>query len=261
MKGITHVVVQGLGHVYDTNSVPLTALDGVDLELERGHFLSVIGPTGSGKTTFLKALGALIKPTSGTVKIDGASSIEAQHRKQISFVFQDPTLLPWRTVNGNIGLPMELINHSGLEPRSLDDLLQMVGLTKFKDYYPYQLSVGMKQRVAFARALVSNPTLLLMDEPLAALDEITRSLMRYELLRIWENSGRTVILVTHSIPEAVIMSDKIAVMSSRPGKIVENISIELPRPRDDSTEASTAFAEHVNRVRESLATAMCHGPN
>ena len=260
MGKATHVVVRGLTHVYDGYGVSLTALDKVDLDVERGSFMSVIGPSGAGKTTLLKVLGGLIDHTSGTVEIDGATPEEARRGNRIGFVFQDPALLPWRTVSDNVALPLEIADGHGRGPADIREHLQAVGLDAFADYYPHQLSGGMRQRAAFARALASAPELLLLDEPLGSLDEITRTQMRFELLRLWEGTGKTVVLVTHSVPEAVMMSDEVAVMSAGPGRIVETIRIEMPRPRDDSMEGSSVFAEHVLRVRESLAFGALHGP-
>ncbi len=260
MGNATHVVVRGLTHVYEGSRVSLTALDRVDLDVERGSFVSVIGPSGAGKTTLLKVLGGLIDQTSGVVEIDGAAPEEARRGNRIGFVFQDPTLLPWRTVAGNVALPLEVANGHGGGRTDVGEHLRAVGLADFSDYYPHQLSGGMRQRAAFARALASAPELLLLDEPLGSLDEITRTQMRFELLRLWEGSGKTVVLVTHSVPEAVMMSDVVAVMSSGPGRIVERIPIEIERPRDDSMEGSSVFAEHLLRVRESLALGAWHGP-
>ena len=260
MGNATHVVVRGLTHVYEGSRVSLTALDRVDLDVERGSFVSVIGPSGAGKTTLLKVLGGLIDQTSGVVEIDGAAPEEARRGNRIGFVFQDPTLLPWRTVAGNVALPLEVANGHGGGRADVSEHLQAVGLADFSDYYPHQLSGGMRQRAAFARALASAPELLLLDEPLGSLDEITRTQMRFELLRLWEGTGKTVVLVTHSVPEAVMMSDVVAVMSSGPGRIVERIPIEMERPRDDSMEGSSVFAEHLLRVRESLALGAWHGP-
>ncbi len=257
MGETTHVVVRGLTHVYEGAGVSLTALDGVDLEVERGSFVSVIGPSGAGKTTLLKVLGGLIDHTSGVVEIDGATPGEARRGNRIGFVFQDPTLLPWRTVAGNVALPLEVSSGNG--GGDVMGHLEAVGLSEFADYYPHQLSGGMRQRAAFARALASAPELLLLDEPLGSLDEITRTQMRFELLRLWEGSGKTVVLVTHSVPEAVMMSDLVAVMSAGPGRVVENIPIEMERPRDDSMEGSSVFAEHLLRVRENLALGAWHG--
>lgn len=246
--------------MYGDASRSLTALAGVDLEVGHGEFVSIIGPSGDGKTTLLKAIGGLLKPSAGTVQIDSMPPLEAQRRKAIGFVFQDPSLLPWRTVLQNIALPLALNSGGGkrdvLKP---ERLLETVGLAEFRDYYPHQLSAGMKQRVAFARALVMNPDVLLMDEPLGALDEITRTAMRYELLRLWEESRKTVVLVTHSIPEAVIMSDRVVVMSARPGRIVQEILVDLPRPRQESLERSARFLDCADRIKDTLSLEASRG--
>ena len=246
-----HISVRGLTHVYDNGRAPLTALASVDLDVERGAFVSIIGPSGGGKTTLLKTLGGLLRPTEGSVTIDGISPEEAQRRRLLGFVFQDPSLLPWRTVLGNVALATELGGNSKSDrPHGL---LETVGLAEFAGYYPHQLSGGMRQRVALARALAVDPDALLMDEPLGALDEITRSGMRYELLRLWELSHKTVVMITHSIPEAVILSDRVLVMSARPGRIVDQLEIDLPRPRSEVLERSPDFLDYTYRIREVLS--------
>jgi NitT/TauT family transport system ATP-binding protein len=232
----------------------LTALANVDLEVGRGEFLAVLGPSGGGKTTLLKAIGGLLKPTAGTVTIGGRAPEDAQRRKEIGCVFQDSSLLPWRTVLQNIALPLE-VNRSQSRPDKGEPerLLETVGLREFRDFHPHQLSGGMRQRVALARSLVTDPAVLLMDEPLGSLDEITRTTMRYELLRVWEVSRKTVVMVTHSIAEAVMMSDRVVVLSPRPGRIVGQVPVDLPRPRDESLERSRSYLEHIDRVKEVLS--------
>ena len=255
-----HIAVRQLTQVFDSRQRTLTALANVDVEVERGAFVSVIGPSGGGKTTLLRVIGGLLEPTSGTVLVDGVPPLEAQRRKAIGYVLQDPSLLPWRTVLQNIGLPLQL--NSGRTSDDADEperLMEAVDLLEFRDYYPHQLSGGMKHRVALARALVLNPPVLLMDEPLGALDEITRSAMRYELLRLWELSGKSVIFVTHSIPEAVLLSDRVIVMSSQPGRVVDELTIDLPRPREESLEESGRFLEYTRRIREMLSSGALRG--
>ena len=256
----SHIVVRGLSHVYVSERECLTALTEVDLEVARGEFVSIIGPSGGGKTTLLKTIGGLLEPTKGTILVDDVPPVKARRRKAIGFVFQDPSLLPWRTVMRNIALPLELNSREGHGTEdAAERLLETIGLSDFRDYYPHQLSGGMKQRVALARALVIDPAVLLMDEPLGALDEITRTTIRYELLQVWEASRKTVVLVTHSIPEAVMMSDTVAVMSARPGTIIEQVHIDLPRPREESFERSGRFLDCANEIRESLARGTTRG--
>lgn len=255
----SYITVRGLTHVYGVDGTMLTVLAGVHLETRRGEFVSVIGPSGAGKTTLLKAIGGLIKPTSGTVVIDGAGPEDAQRLKRLGFVFQEPALLPWMTVAENVNLPL-VINRSKvpIDTSVTGRLIKTVGLDQFRDYYPHQLSGGMRQRVAFARSLVTDPDVLLMDEPLGSLDEITRTAMRYELLRVWERLSKTVILVTHSIVEAVMMSDRVVVLSTRPGRLLGQVIIDLPRPREEALERTPAFLKLSDRVREVLALGTKH---
>ncbi len=256
-----HIVVEGLGHVYSADSRRLTALDDLDLRVDRGSFLSIIGPSGAGKTTLLKILGGLIEPTEGAVRVDGLAPGDAQRTRTFGYVFQDPSLLQWRTVAQNVALPLQLNRRAG-QPVSemVDRAVEAVGLTDFAGYHPHRLSGGMRQRVALARALVMDPHVLLMDEPLGSLDEITRTEMRYEILRLWEGSDRTAVLVTHSIPEAVMTSDVVAVMSPAPGRIVERIEIDLPRPRDAMLERSARFLGYVSDLRDALSAGAARGP-
>ena len=259
--GGSHVAVEELTRVFERGNRPLTALSNVNLRVGRGEFVSVIGPSGCGKSTLLRLIGGLLEPTVGRVDLAGATPEEAQRRKAIGYVFQDPSLLPWRTVIANVALPLEVNRRRGdgrrRDPR---ELLELVGLDQFQGYYPRELSGGMQQRVALARALVFEPTLLLMDEPFGALDEITRRAMRYELLRIWQardgqpsaRGRKTVVFVTHSIPEAIALSDRVAVMSGSPGTVRAVIEIDLPRPRDEDMETQPAFLDYVVRLRRLL---------
>lgn len=228
----------------------LLAISNLNLSIEEGEFVSIIGPSGCGKSTLLRILGGLLAPTSGSVSIAGGSPQAAQARMQIGFVFQDPALLPWRNVTSNINLPLEINKRS--PSVGVTALLDMVGLKEFQSYHPYQLSGGMQQRVALARALVFDPPILLMDEPFGALDEITRGEMRYELLRIWEQRRKTVVFVTHSIAEAIALSDRVLVMSRQPGQIKANISIKLPRPRSDAIELTDDFRAYAKELKELL---------
>ena len=260
MEQPPHIAVDQLTQVFNSERQILTALAKVDLVVGRGEFVSVVGPSGGGKTTLLRVIGGLLAPTSGTVTVDGMPPLDAQRRKAIGFVFQDPSLLPWRTVLENVRLPLELNvvqNNGNLEAPMR--LLEAVGLMEFRDYYPHQLSGGMRQRVALARALALDPAVLLMDEPLGSLDEMTRTAMRYELLRLWELSRKTVIFVTHSITEAVMLSDRVVVLSSRPGCILEQVPIDMPRPRAESLERTGLFIEYTEQIKEILTAGAFRG--
>jgi NitT/TauT family transport system ATP-binding protein len=247
------VRVQDLGHVFAAPHGGLRALEDVTFAVQRREFVSIIGPSGCGKSTLLRLVGGLLRPTSGKVDLNGQSPIEAQRRKSVGFVFQDVSLLPWRTVMQNIALPLE-VNRDADRRRShsIEELLDLVGLTEFRHFYPKQLSGGMQQRVAIARALVFYPSILLMDEPFGALDEMTRAQMRSELLRIWEVTRKTVLFVTHAIAEAILLSDRVIVLSPRPGHIREIIPIDLPRPRHDDLEITPQFQTYVARVKALL---------
>ncbi|MSQ32636.1 MAG: ABC transporter ATP-binding protein [Dehalococcoidia bacterium] len=229
----------------------LQAISNLHLSIEEGEFVSIIGPSGCGKSTLLRILGGMLVPSSGSVAIGGGSPQAAQSRKQIGFVFQDPALLPWRNVTSNINLPME-INRGAPSGVGVSELLDMVGLKEFESFHPYQLSGGMQQRVALARALVFDPSVLLMDEPFGALDEITRGEMRYELLRIWEQRRKTVLFVTHSIAEAIALSDRVLVMSRQPGQIKADIAINLPRPRMEDIELTDKFRAYAKDLKDLL---------
>jgi NitT/TauT family transport system ATP-binding protein len=226
------------------------ALASVDLEIPRGQFISLLGPSGCGKTTLLKMIGGLIGPSGGTLAIDGQPVASAVRQRKFGFVFQDATLLPWRNVLDNATLLLDVTGQGDGRER-VRDLLQMVGLRGFEHYYPSQLSGGMKQRVALARALALEPEILLMDEPFAALDAITRDRMGEELLKILDGS-RTVVFVTHSIREAALLSDRVVVMSARPGRVVADVLIDLPRPRDPSVRDSVAFGGYERELRSHI---------
>lgn len=249
------ISVKSLSHSFEVNGAVLPVLSDIDLEMEKGAFVSVIGPSGCGKTTLLKLMGGLLNPDVGSIAIDGGNASEAQRRKAIGFVFQDPSLLPWRTVSQNIRLPLELNPCAANEDHDeVDRLLDVMGLEDFAEYHPHELSGGMRQRVALARALATDPDVLLMDEPLGALDEMTREAMRYEILNVWErHSRKTVVFVTHSIAEAVALSQRVIVMSPRPGRILREIEIDLPHPRDESIEKSKEFLDYTYLVRDTLS--------
>lgn len=260
-----HIVVQNLEKVFVTGKgqLQVTALDNVNLRVKDGQFCSVLGPSGCGKSTLLRIVGGLIEPTAGSVSMgNGTGPHDAQQAKEIGFVFQEPGLLPWKTVTGNIETPLQL-NRKANRPRQITtgELLRLVGLEAFADAYPHQLSGGMQQRVAIARALAFDPKLLLMDEPFGALDMITRQTMRYELLHIWERAQKTVLFVTHSIQEAIVLSDVVAVMSPRPGRVCGLVEIVLPRPRTEEMERSPEFLSYVDRLKHVLRQEVNDGTN
>lgn len=229
------------------------ALQDISLTIEQGEFVSVVGPSGCGKSTLLRIIADLVEPSSGKVQVMGKSPHDARLNRDYGFVFQAPTLLEWRTVLKNVELPLEVMYGAKSEWKARAvEMLAMVGLKDFHHHYPWQLSGGMQQRASIARALAFDPSLLLMDEPFGALDEFTRERMNLELLRIWEQTHKTLIFVTHSIAEAVFLSSRIVVMTPRPGKIASVIPIDLPYPRTFETRENPRFFELVTVVRETL---------
>ena len=230
------------------------ALQEIDLKVPAARFVSIIGPSGCGKSTLLRLIADILTPSAGTIAIGGAPPRAARQEHAIGFVFQQPTLLPWRTVRQNVALPLDVVGRrsSRRSTRTPDDLLELVGLAGFADALPAELSGGMQQRAAIARALVLEPDVLLLDEPFGALDEITRQRLNLELLRIWTESRTTALLVTHSIAEAVFMSDEVVVMSPRPGRVIAHITVPLPRPRTLAMMREPAFHAAVDAVRDAL---------
>ncbi len=242
---------RGLSHTYPNADGGLPALDGVSFDIPREAFVSVVGPSGCGKTTLLRLLAGLRRPTAGEVIFEGQPLVGP--RRRIGFVFQQANLMPWRTVLENVTLPLEL---QGVPPGEMAaraaDLIGLVGLQGFEDTYPRDLSGGMAQRVAIARALVHEPDILLLDEPFGALDALTRERLAFELLRIWEARTVTVVLVTHSITEAVLLADRVLVLSPRPGSVRLDLPIPLPRPRALSLTYTRRFGELAARVRGAI---------
>ena len=247
------VEIEGASVVYPAKGAPVVALSEVDLTIREGEFVALIGPSGCGKTTLLRVIADLEQATSGRVRVNGVSSHEARLLRSYGYVFQAPALFPWRTVRDNVMLPLEIM---GVPPERRQTIasehLAMVGLEDFETKYPWQLSGGMQQRVSIARALGFEPKLLMMDEPFGALDEITRDRLNEQLLRLWERERRTVVFVTHSIPEAAFLSTRIVVMSPRPGRIVEIIDSDLPPDRTLEVRESPAFLAIAHRVRLAL---------
>ena len=248
------VRISGVDKVFNVGSRgATTALQEIDLEIGRGEFVSLIGPSGCGKSTLLRLIGDLTAPTTGRVEVNGKTAHAARLGREYGMVFQAPVLFEWRTVEDNVKLPLELL---GLDRSQRDERArQMIALVDLKDFarhHPYQLSGGMQQRVAIARALALEPSILLMDEPFGALDEMTRERMNTEVLRIWQRTGTTIVFVTHSIPEAVFLSTRVAVMSARPGRITRVVDVPLPHPRNEETREDPTYFRLVTEVREAL---------
>jgi NitT/TauT family transport system ATP-binding protein len=249
------VQIQGLSKVFpgSRGAADLVALSGIELTIEPGRFVSLIGPSGCGKSTLLRVIGDLLQPTSGVVLVNGRAAPEARRKREYGMVFQAPVLFDWRTVERNVELPLEsLMRVKATRRERVQSMLRLVDLGDFGRHQPWQLSGGMQQRVAIARALAPGPSILLMDEPFGALDEMTRERLNLELLQIWQATRTTIVFVTHSIPEAVFLSTEVIVMSARPGRIVDRVSIDLPHPRTVDTRETSRYFELVTQVRESL---------
>ena len=253
------VDVDKLSVIYPAKDQEVVALDRVNLSIAEGEFISLIGPSGCGKTTLLRVIADLEPVTSGSVLVNGMSPHDARLARAYGYVFQAPALFPWRTVLANVMLPLQIHGRSRDEARAIArEQLARVGLDGFDAKYPWQLSGGMQQRVSIARALGFEPRLLMMDEPFGALDEITRDRLNEQLLRLWEREKRTVIFVTHSIPEAAFLSSRIVVMSARPGRIVEVIESNLPADRTLDIRESPEFSSIAHRLRVALAAGHGH---
>jgi NitT/TauT family transport system ATP-binding protein len=247
------IEISGLSLRFNTADGPVQALSDINLKVGRGEFVSFIGPSGCGKTTLLRAVADLEKPTSGAIRVNSLSPHEARANRAYGYVFQAPALYPWRTVARNIALPLEIMGFSKAEREArVAKGLELVNLSGFGGKYPWQLSGGMQQRASIARALSFDPDLLLMDEPFGALDEIVRDMLNQQLLRLWDVTGKTVLFVTHSIPEAVFLSTHIVVMSPRPGRITDVIQCNFPRDRTLDIRETPEFLGVANRVRQGL---------
>jgi NitT/TauT family transport system ATP-binding protein len=248
------ITVEEVSRVFTGGARTVTALDKVSFEIQSGNFVSIVGPSGCGKSTLLKIISGLLPASAG--KISVSSKRVSEPLENVGMVFQAPVLLKWRSVLGNILLPVEFAKldlASHIEKAR--GLIRLVGLEGFEEMYPHELSGGMQQRASLCRALVTDPQLLLMDEPFGALDAMTRDELDLELLRIWEERKKTVLFVTHSIQEAVFLSDRVFVMSARPGRLLETIAVDLPRPRTLEMMSAARFGEYTLRIRALLAGA------
>lgn len=247
------ISVSGVSKEFDQPDGRLKAVEGVSFDILPGEFVTIIGPSGCGKSTLIRLIADIYKPTTGRVLVNGTAPAEARRKREFGVVFQDPTLFPWRDVMGNVVLPLEIVGSRNRTDRvRAAELIRLVGLSGFERARPNHLSGGMRQRVAIARALVLHPRVLLMDEPFGALDEITRQRMNSELLRIWSESDTTALLITHSLTEASFLSDRVLVMSPRPGRIIAEITVSLPRPRPADVYRSPEFFSVVNEISDAL---------
>lgn len=249
----TVVEAKGLSLTFQTADSPVYALSEIDLQVAHGEFVSFIGPSGCGKTTLLRAIADLEQPTAGSIEVNGVSAHQARLDRSYGYVFQAPALYPWRNIERNITLPLEIMGMPSAErAECARKYMELVDLAGFEKKFPWQLSGGMQQRASIARALCFDPELLLMDEPFGALDEIVRDHLNEQLLKLWDKTQKTVVFVTHSIPEAVFLSTKIVVMSPRPGRIIDVIETNFPRDRTLDIRETAAFLEVAHRVREGL---------
>jgi len=247
------VQLERVGKTFGSGAGAVVALESIDLDVHEGEFVSLIGPSGCGKSTLLRLIADLTSPSSGTIRVNGKAARQARLDRDYGMAFQAPVLMDWRTVRQNVELPLEVTGVARPErDRRAAALLDLVELGEFAGTYPWELSGGMQQRVAIARALALEPKLLLMDEPFGALDEMTRERMNLELMNIWRRLGTTIVFVTHSIPEAVFLSSRVAVMSPRPGRISAIVEIDLPQPRTSGTREAARYFELVTAVREQL---------
>jgi NitT/TauT family transport system ATP-binding protein len=242
------ISVQQLSKLYTTRDGGVAALERISFAVDEGEFVAVVGPSGCGKSTLLKILAGLLSPSGGSASLRG-TAIQGP-RRDIGVVFQAPVLFPWRTVLDNVLLPIDVqgLGRERFMPAA-KDLLALVGLREFERRYPWELSGGMQQRVAITRALIHDPAMLLMDEPFGALDAMTREHMNLELQRIWMEKKKTVFFITHSIPEAVFLADRVLVMTSRPGRVVDDLRIKLPRPRPLDVMTTPEFGEYTRHIR------------
>lgn len=248
-KKVTELALKDVSVAYKSRRGPVLALEQFNLQVQPSSFVSVLGPSGCGKSTLVKLVSGLLRPTTGTIEFDGVPASGA--RDDVGVAFQQAALLPWKTAMENVLLPLRLAGQPvGPAMARAEALFELIGLSAFRDRYPFELSGGMQQRVAVARSLIRDPSILVMDEPFAALDAMTRENMMVELQRIWQETRPSVLFITHSIQEAVFLSDRVVVMSGRPGRIIEDVAIDLPRPRDPHTLGSARFAELSAQLRD-----------
>ena len=253
MNSTSVISAKNLNLTFETNDGPVHALKDVSLDIKKGEFVSFIGPSGCGKTTFLRCIAGLEAPTSGDISVNGMTPDEARKARAYGYVFQAAGLYPWRTIGGNISLPLEIMGFSKAEQRErVNRVMDLVDLGGFEKRFPWQLSGGMQQRASIARALAFDADILLMDEPFGALDEIVRDHLNEQLLKLWARTEKAIAFVTHSIPEAVYLSTKIVVMSPRPGRITDVIDSPLPKDRPLDIRDSAEFIEISHRVRDGL---------
>src|SRR5690348_2591975 len=249
LSPISKIDIEGLHKSYASGGGRVSALDNVTLHIKHNEFVTLVGPSGCGKSTLLKLIGALIRPSRGTLLFDGTPLLRPT--RDVGIVFQDAVLLEWRTVLDNVLLPTEILGLDKVKSRNRAmDLINLVGLGGFEKRFPRELSGGMQQRVSLCRALIHNPSVLLMDEPFAALDAMTREELGFELMRIWDTDKKTVIFVTHNITEAILLADRVVAMTPRPGRIARVIDIGLARPRTIDMEFSETFKSYSDQVRE-----------
>jgi NitT/TauT family transport system ATP-binding protein len=247
------VQAQGVSLTFQTADGEVQALSNIDLDVAEGDFVSFIGPSGCGKTTLLRIIADLEQPTAGSILINGVTPERARLQRHYGYIFQAAALYPWRTIERNVALPLEIMGYDAAKRRErVEHYLKLVNLSGFERKFPWQLSGGMQQRASIARALSFEPALLLMDEPFGALDEIVRDHLNEQLLRLWDQTGKTVVFVTHSIPEAVFLSTKIVVMSPRPGRIIDVIACDFPRDRTLEIRETPEFLKIAQRVRAGL---------
>ena len=245
--------IENLSLTFETNDGPVHALSDIDLKIEEGDFVSFIGPSGCGKTTLLRVIADLEKPTAGSITVNGVSPEQARLNRAYGYVFQAAALYPWRTIAKNVALPLEIMGLSKAEQQQrISRNMELVNLTGFEKKYPWQLSGGMQQRASIARALAVEPDLLLMDEPFGALDEIVRDHLNEQLLQLWAKTNKTVVFVTHSIPEAVFLGQKVLMLKAHPGRLHEIVDIDLPYPRTTELRDTAEFTRYSAHLRKLL---------